>query len=142
MKPLHSKQTKIQTLDELANFVDYSLLESLNCDPDATTSGIDYAPRQVFSGHYVPVMPSAIENPMYIAHSKSFFKELGFAESLATSPAFMKFFFREHFRVTSLFEASWLGNRVCSFHLWHRVLSAVPFSHWQWLWRWTCYLYT
>ena len=49
-------------------------------------------PRQVFSGHYVPVTPTPIENPEYITHSPSFFRELGFAESLAESPDFVRMF--------------------------------------------------
>lgn len=94
MKSSNSKQTlkTIQTLDELADLADYSFLESLNCDPDASSDGIDYSPRQVFSGHYVPVKPTAIENPTYIAHSKSFFEELSFADSLATSEEFIRLF--------------------------------------------------
>ena len=82
----------IKTIDKLALLADYSLLENLECDPDATVDGIDYAPRQVFSGHYVPVKPTPIQTPTYIAHSKSFFKELGFADSLATSEEFIRLF--------------------------------------------------
>ncbi len=82
----------ISTLDDLAKLADYSLLDTLNCDPDATESGVDHAPRQVFTGHYVPVKPTPIEAPEYVAHSKVFFHELGLADSLATSPDFMRVF--------------------------------------------------
>lgn len=82
----------IQTLDNLAKLVDYSLVEKLNCDPDGQQNGLDHYPREVFSGHYVPVVPTPIENPIYIAHSKKFFEELGFIDSLATSEEFMRLF--------------------------------------------------
>ncbi len=82
----------IKTLDELAKSVDYSLIEKLHCDPDAKADGIDHSPRQVFTGHYVPVTPTPIENPEYIAHSKTLFRELGFADSMATSEEFMRMF--------------------------------------------------
>jgi uncharacterized protein YdiU (UPF0061 family) len=82
----------IVTLDQLAELADYSLLDTLNCDPDAKANGIDYLPRQVFTGHYVPVNPTPIEDPEYIAHSKHFFRELGFADSMATSADFISMF--------------------------------------------------
>jgi uncharacterized protein YdiU (UPF0061 family) len=82
----------IVTLDQLAELADYSLLDTLNCDPDAKANGIDYLPRQVFTGHYVPVTPTPIEDPEYIAHSKHFFCELGFADSMATSADFIRMF--------------------------------------------------
>lgn len=82
----------IVTLDDLAELADYSLQDTLNCDPDAKENGIDYLPRQVFTGHYVPVNPTPIENPEYIAHSKHFFRELGFADSMATSADFISMF--------------------------------------------------
>ncbi|MGK0306372.1 MAG: hypothetical protein ACI8UG_002127 [Gammaproteobacteria bacterium] len=82
----------IVTLDDLAELADYSLQDTLNCDPDAKENGIDYLPRQVFTGHYVPVNPTPIEDPEYIAHSKHFFRELGFADSMATSADFISMF--------------------------------------------------
>ena len=56
----------IATLDDLAALANYSLMDTLNCDPDATENGEDRAPRQVFTGHYVPVKPTPIDNPEYI----------------------------------------------------------------------------
>ncbi len=82
----------ISTLDDLAKLADYSLMDTLNCDPHATQDGIDHRSRQVFSGHYVPVQPTPIADPEYIAHSTSFFSELGFADSLAESEDFMRMF--------------------------------------------------
>jgi len=82
----------ISTLDALAKLVDYSLMESLKCDPEGKADGIDHAPRQVCSGHYVPVAPTPIDEPEYVAHSQTFFHELGFADSLAESADFMRVF--------------------------------------------------
>ncbi|MEW5011276.1 MAG: hypothetical protein AB1Y22_06890, partial [Cycloclasticus sp.] len=67
-------------------------MDTLNCDPDATENGADHAPRQVFTGHYVPVNPTPIKDPEYVAHSKTFFSELGFADSLAESSGFVRLF--------------------------------------------------
>lgn len=80
------------TLAEVAPLADYSLLESLNADPDATTTGEDHQPREVFSGHYVPVAPTPLPDPVYVAHSPTLFAELGFSDELARSPDFMRFF--------------------------------------------------
>ena len=82
----------VSTLDDLAQLTSYSLMDSLNRDPDATVNGEDHYPRQVFSGHYVPVKPTPIENPVYVTHSKTFFDELGFADSLATMQDFTQMF--------------------------------------------------
>ena len=89
-----SQQTSatVDTVDDLAKWVNYSLMNTLKRDPDATSDGADHRPRQVFSGHYVPVNPTPIENPEYVAHSHTFFKELGFADSMAQSSDFMRLF--------------------------------------------------
>lgn len=84
--------TELVTLDDLAPLADYSLVDSLNCDPEGKANGADHAPRQVFSGHYVPVSPTPLENPEYVAHGKDLFHELGFAESLAQSSDFVRMF--------------------------------------------------
>jgi uncharacterized protein YdiU (UPF0061 family) len=67
-------------------------MDTLNCDPDAKANGADHAPRQVFTGHYIPVNPTPIRDPEYVAHSKSLFRELGFADSMAQSPDFVRMF--------------------------------------------------
>lgn len=90
IKPKTSE--KIASLGALADLANYSLLESLTCDPDATEHGEDYQPRQVFSGHYVPVKPTPIENPVYISHSKTLFDELNLSDELAQDDAFMRLF--------------------------------------------------
>ncbi len=83
---------KITTLDDLAKLADYSLMDTLNCDPDAKANGEDHAPRQVFTGHYVPVNPTPIDDPEYVAHSKNLFHELGFADSMAQLADFVRLF--------------------------------------------------
>ena len=84
--------TNIATLADLAKLANYSLMDTLNCDPDATENGADYAQRQVFSGHYVPVNPTPIKDPEYITHSKSLFGELGFDDSMAQLDDFVRMF--------------------------------------------------
>lgn len=92
MNKIEEKKRKIQSLSELAPLADYSLMENLRADPDATEDGADHDYREVRSGHYVPVKPTPIENPHYIAHSKRFFAELGLDDTLAKSPDFMRMF--------------------------------------------------
>lgn len=82
----------VATLDELAELSNYSFMDTLNCDPDARTGGADHEPRQVFTGHYVPVNPTPIKDPEYVVHSKQFFHELGFADSMAESAGFVRLF--------------------------------------------------
>ena len=64
------------TFAEFAERADYSLLEALTPDPESTADGEDHRPRQVLSGHYVPVTPTPIPEPQYLAHSRSLFSEL------------------------------------------------------------------
>ena len=82
----------IETFDELAKLSDYSFVKKLNSDPDAKFNADNKLPREVFSGHYVPVSPTAIKEPIYISHSETFFKELGFSENLIKSDDFIKMF--------------------------------------------------
>ena len=92
MNPIKESPETVKTLDDLAKLADYSLLDTLECDPEAKTDGVDHFPRQVFSGHYVPVNPTPIKDPEYIIHSKTFFNELGFADTMATSDDFIRMF--------------------------------------------------
>ncbi len=82
----------VSTLDDLAKCADYSFMDTLKCNPEAKEDGIDHKPRQVFTGHYVTVKPTPIKNPEYVAHSKTFFHELGFADNMAESADFMAMF--------------------------------------------------
>jgi uncharacterized protein YdiU (UPF0061 family) len=91
-RPIPNTLPTVTTLDDLATLASYSLMNTLNCDPNGTENGVDHSPRQVFSGHYVPVNPTPIKDPEYVTHSKNFFSELGFADSLAESPDFVRMF--------------------------------------------------
>ena len=83
---------KATTLAEFAQRADYSLLESLLPDPQASADGIDHRPRQVFSGHYVPVTPMPLPAPEVVAHSGRLFEELGLSDALAHDEPFLRFF--------------------------------------------------
>ena len=90
--PSQQAPVTIKTLSDLAKLADYSFMDTLNCDPNVKTDGVDHDPRQVFTGHYTLVNPTPIKNPEYITHSKEFFNELGFTDSLAQSEGFMRLF--------------------------------------------------
>ena len=92
MKKVMEVTERIKTLDEFAKHVDYSLLNTLTPDPQSTCDGDDHDPRQVFSGHYVPVTPTPLTAPTYVAHSETLFAELGLDDSLATSKDFTQLF--------------------------------------------------
>ena len=83
---------KTTTLEEFAQHANYSLLDSLTPDPQATWDGDDHMPRQVFSGHYVPVTPTPLAAPKYVAHSKTLFNELGLSDALAQNEQFRNLF--------------------------------------------------
>ncbi|MGY8907860.1 MAG: protein adenylyltransferase SelO [Pseudomonadales bacterium] len=67
-------------------------MDTLSSDPDAKDNGADHLPRQVFTGHYVPVNPTPIRDPEYVAHSQNFFRELGWADHMAQLPDFVRMF--------------------------------------------------
>lgn len=92
MKELKQNSKTVATLNDLAKLVDYSLMNTLDKDPQSTQNGVDHNPRQVFSGHYVPVKPTPIKEPEYIAHSKDLFDELGFDDNLAQTEEFTRMF--------------------------------------------------
>ncbi|ABM77329.1 protein adenylyltransferase SelO [Prochlorococcus marinus] len=82
----------ITTVDEFEKLADYSLMNSLNTDPDSRVDGDDHLARQVFSGHFVPVTPTPLKNPEYVTHSSTFFNELGLNNELAFNEKFCKLF--------------------------------------------------
>ena len=92
----------IETFEELANLSDYSFINKLNSDPDAKYNADNKSPREVFSGHYVPVSPTPIKDPIYISHSANFFKELGFSETLINSDDFIKLFSGDMSNISNL----------------------------------------
>ena len=80
------------TFAEFAEHVDYSLLNKLKPDPEATHNGHDHRARQVRSGHYVPVTPTPLPDPQYVAHSNELFDELGLSDQLAQDDGFRRLF--------------------------------------------------
>jgi len=87
-----SAESCVTTFDEFAQLANYSLMDTLNADPDATVDGDDRRPRQVFSGHFVPVTPTPLPEPDYVAHSSTFFQELGLSDELAFDEKFRQVF--------------------------------------------------
>ncbi len=83
---------EVKSFDEFLDKVDYSLIDCLNPDPEALIDGNDHCPREVTSGHYVPVTPTPIISPKYISHSRAFFKELGLCDDLVRSEKFIRLF--------------------------------------------------
>ena len=78
--------------EKFVKLADYSLMDTLRADPDSTRDGNDHYPRQVFSGHFVPVTPTPLEAPEYVSHSSSFFAELGLSDELALDESFQQVF--------------------------------------------------
>jgi hypothetical protein len=56
---------KVSSFIDFIQLVDYSLMNNLKADPNATKDGADHFPREIFSGHYVPVKPTPIKDPQY-----------------------------------------------------------------------------
>ena len=81
-----------KTFSEFARQADYSLMDSLEADPHSTLDGNDHIPREVVSGHYVPVTPTAIPEPEYVAHSIKLFNELGLCHELILDELFRRLF--------------------------------------------------
>jgi len=86
------KVKSTRTFSEFSQLADYSLINELKADPQSRQDGKDHSPREVFSGHYVPVTPTPIPKPEYIVHSKILFKELGLSSELANDKNFCRFF--------------------------------------------------
>ena len=87
-----SAEPCVTTFEEFVQLTDYSLMDTLNADPDAQVDGDDHRARQVFSGHFVPVTPTTLAEPEYITHSSTFFKELGLSDKLALDEKFRQVF--------------------------------------------------
>jgi len=87
-----SAEPCVTTFDEFVRLADYSLMDTLNADPDATGDGDDRRARQVLSGHFVPVKPTPLPQPEYVTHSSTFFNELGLSEELAFNAKFRQVF--------------------------------------------------
>ncbi|MDX4037892.1 protein adenylyltransferase SelO family protein [Aliarcobacter skirrowii] len=82
----------IEKFEEVLNLADYSFVNNLNPDPEVNLNKDNKFAREVFSGHYVKVEPTAIKEPIFVVHSKNFFEELGFSEELLKEDEFIKLF--------------------------------------------------
>ena len=82
----------ITTFAEFAERADYSLMDCLLADPQASEDGRDHQPRQVCSGHYVPVTPTPLPAPELVAHSRTLFQDLGLSDALARDEHFCRLF--------------------------------------------------
>ena len=82
--------TVANSFEDFSQRIDYSLLKALKPDPEATADGNDHRPRPVFSGHWVPVKPTPIPDPKYVAHSFRLFAELGLSDDLAHNADFTR----------------------------------------------------
>ncbi len=92
----HDNFSRIDNFNDFLNQADFSLIKTLHADPQSTIDGNDHSPRQVYSGHYVPVKPIALTSPKYVAHSGQFFKELGLGDKLIEDENFTHFFSGNH----------------------------------------------
>lgn len=82
----------VTCFEDFARRADYSLMKSLKVDPEASEDGVDHSPRQVCSGHFVPVRPTPLPDPEYVSHSQTFFADLGLEEGLVQDESFKKVF--------------------------------------------------
>jgi len=87
-----SDENKCQSVEAFAAHADITFTKALDADPEARSDGHDHRSREVRSGHYVPVRPTPIEGPVYVAHSERFFRELGLSDELAKDEKFMRIF--------------------------------------------------
>ena len=92
IKPKSLKNKSAKNFSDFSQLADYSLINFLKADPQSRNDGNDHKPRPVFSGHYVPVTPTPISKPKYIAHSNKLFKELGLSSKLINDQDFCRFF--------------------------------------------------
>mmetsp|Transcript_32987 Transcript_32987/g.53107 ORF Transcript_32987/g.53107 Transcript_32987/m.53107 type:complete len:701 (-) Transcript_32987:985-3087(-) len=82
----------VDSLAQLAQNADHSWLQQLNMDPETDKYAPNKESRQVRSGHYVKVKPTALPKPKYIIHSKAMAETLGISEADVQSDRFIKFF--------------------------------------------------
>ena len=82
----------IKTFSDFSKQADYSFMDSLQADPDSTDDGDNHLTREVVSGHYVPVTPTSIPEPEYVAHSTDLFNELGLSHELVNDEQFYRLF--------------------------------------------------
>ncbi len=109
--------SRINDFNDFLNQADFSFIKTLHADPQSTVDGNDHSPRQVYSGHYVPVTPIALTSPKYITHSGQFFKELGLGDKLIEDENFIQFFSGNHkFKIKDLNNIGWATGYALSIY--------------------------
>jgi len=109
--------SKIDNFYDFLNQADFSLIKTLNADPQSTLDGNDHSPRQVYSGHYVPVTPIPLSSPKYLAHSRQLFKELGLSNKLMEDKDFSQFFSGNHeIKIKNLSNFGWATGYALSIY--------------------------
>ncbi|MBJ7549680.1 protein adenylyltransferase SelO [Marinomonas ostreistagni] len=109
--------TKVTTMKGFAKLADYSLVDSLNADPESDPDGNEHHPRQVFSGHYVPVSPTPLPDFEYVAHSNTLFEELGLDDALALTETFQEVFSGDLSNVTApMLRSGWATGYALSIY--------------------------
>ena len=79
-------------LDAFAAAADASWTRALNADPESAQHEPNKSSRRVKSGHYVPVVPTALQSPELKLHSRELCEELGLAEADVKDERFARFF--------------------------------------------------
>ena len=79
-------------LDAFAAAADASWTRALNADPESKQHEPNKSSRRVKSGHYVPVVPTALQSPELKLHSRELCEELGLAEADVKDERFARFF--------------------------------------------------
>ena len=100
----HEKQlssTGITSFQEFIRHADYSFKTNLRADPGSKDDGNDHQAREVCSGHFVPVNPTPLPEPVYITHSYNLFEELGLQDVLIKDRDFIKMFSGDHASINS-----------------------------------------
>ena len=68
------KEKLTENFYEFSQLSDYSFMNCLKADPQSTKDGNDHKPRSVYSGHYVPVLPTAFQNQNIFLTATNFLK--------------------------------------------------------------------
>jgi len=90
-----TKQASTPSLRNMASFgalADHSWIKRLHANPETERHAPNHTSREVKSGHYVRVQPTALTSPMLIAVSGPMAAELGLSKEACESDVFRGFF--------------------------------------------------
>lgn len=118
----------IGTLENLGQYADHSWLDSLKVDPEHASNAPNKTMRQVRSGHYVPVLPTALPNPKLVAFSPEMASELGLSDDECKSEKFSSFFSGDIDVVTGRPFKSWCTPYALSIYG-TEVVNNCPFQN-------------